>query len=101
MFDELIKHVGQTAGTLLEVWRKLDDCSEYLAVKDSCGTVFYSVADQPGGFGSQYCRRRIAECLNLDRPWDWRAYDSVEPWVLETVQTLRAADDGMVGSCRF
>lgn len=87
---DLVDLPVQRAANLLDVWNKVEDCFEYLTLRDSFGTVGYSVPDgSKPGFGSQYCRRRIAEYLNLERPWDWRAYDSVEPFLLDTVETLR------------
>lgn len=89
--DELVDFPVQRASNLLEAWTKVEDQLEYLIFRDGFGTVGYCL---PGGsklgFGSQYCRRRITEYFNLERPWDWRAYDSVEPFLLDTVETLRA-----------
>ena len=100
--DELVEFPVQRADNLLDVWHKAENYTEYLALKDACGTVVYCVPRDPkGGFGSQYCRRKIAEYLNLEQPWDWRAYDSVEPFLLETVETLLAVQDGVSDSCRF
>jgi diadenosine tetraphosphate (Ap4A) HIT family hydrolase len=94
--DDVVDFQVQRAATLLEVWNKVEDCLEYLALRDGFGTVGYCVPDgSRPGFGSQYCRRRIAEYLNLGRPWDWRAYDSVEPFLLDTVEALRETYDGL------
>jgi diadenosine tetraphosphate (Ap4A) HIT family hydrolase len=88
---EIVDFRVQHASTLLEAWSRVEDSVEYLALRDGFGAVGYCAPGESGmGFGSQYCRRRIVEHFDLERPWDWRAYDSVEPFLLETVEALRA-----------
>lgn len=89
-YGELLDFSVHHADNLLDVWSELKDCSEYLAVKDSHGTVVYCTPNESSrGFGSQFLRRSIAEYLSIEQPWDWRAYTSPEPFLLETVETLR------------
>lgn len=97
---ELIEYVGQSAENLFEVWSNLQGCSEYLVAKDSFGTVV-SYKPNKRGFGSQYCRRRIAEFFNLEQPWDWKAYNSVEPFLLESVEMFRKTHKGVLDLWRF
>lgn len=56
----------------------------YILARDTTGNIS-SRSIGPGSrnqFPSQYFRRRLAELLGTDTPWDWRLYRSPEPDVI-------------------
>ncbi len=88
---ELFKLKSFRTESLIDAWQGAKASEEYLVVEDCHGNVSYAVADiSSRGFGSQYARRRLTEHFQLDAPWDWRAYNWVEPKLLQTIKSFRS-----------
>lgn len=70
---------------------QLEFSSLYLLIHDTEGQVAF--AEPSAGdldvFSSQYIRRRLVDVFNLRASWNWRDYNSVEPWLVETVNTFK------------
>lgn len=85
--SQLLKLNGTQYDDLVSAWAAVVNKPEYLVAQSigRCPEVF--VPSRPdAGFGSQYCRKQMAEFFGLRAPWDWRQYGNVEPFLLETVR---------------
>jgi diadenosine tetraphosphate (Ap4A) HIT family hydrolase len=64
---------------------ELHSADEYLLLAADDAVLFRDLRVDAGAFPSQFFRRRLAEHFQLTAPWDWRAYDAVEPALLDTL----------------
>jgi diadenosine tetraphosphate (Ap4A) HIT family hydrolase len=85
---DLLPDKARKAPSLLAAWQELRESNHYLLFRDTDGkTMFFEPPmAPPDTFSSQYFRRQLAQHFDLKTAWDWRAYDYLEPWVLETLE---------------
>ena len=88
----LLPKTAQVSTNILDALHDLRASSLYLLVRDTEGNVAFSIPEHGmlDIFSSQFVRRKLVDYFDLDVPWDWREYDQVEPWLIETLRTLEA-----------
>lgn len=98
--NELMRLSGQRTKDLNHAWSEVMSASEYLVIRDTSGSVvcFTNTASQRA-FESQFVRRRLADHYKLDRPWDWRSYDAIEPDLVSTYTRLRVPSRSRDNEC--
>ncbi|MEW6412785.1 MAG: HIT family protein [Candidatus Zixiibacteriota bacterium] len=81
----------QDTTDLIDAWLQLRNADNYLVARDTHGsTGLIDLRDsKDSDFPSQYMRRRLAELYGVQKSWDWRSYQTIEPWLIETVHKLR------------
>lgn len=80
--------------SLLDAWAFHRDGGNYIVLRDTLGKIS-SIGEQSlstHNIGSQYVRRKLAEIFGVQRPWDWREYDSPEHDLLSAYKELRFSD---------
>ena len=86
--NELLEREYQLALNLEEAWRQLRNSRQYMLIRDTHRCSGYVSLNQISGaeYPSQYMRRRLVQHFNLNKHWDWRSYQSIEPWLIGTIK---------------
>lgn len=88
MFD-FFKHRHILSSSLTSGLSQLVDAKEYLLAinpDNTCGTLNLSNFSEE--YPSQYFRRKLSEHFSLESSWDWRKYNSPEPWLVDSLNEL-------------
>lgn len=81
----LFPEAEQRFERLAAAWIALQGVDHYLLFGDTNETRVHDLRTEPNRFPSQFFRRRLVEHFELNAPWDWRAYDHVEPALVRTL----------------
>ena len=87
-FDNAFKSNSE----LIDAYRSLKGCENYLLMGDAEETVFAPAAEFSSMPPSQYFRKRLCEHFQLSRKWNWREACFPENDLIETVRRFQAAD---------
>ncbi|UUO07861.1 hypothetical protein M4951_05990 [Blastopirellula sp. J2-11] len=80
--------------SLLDAWSFHEKGNNYIVLRDTFGEIA-SIGQEVmsmHNIGSQYVRRKLVEIFGVQRPWDWREYESPEQDLLSAYRELRFAD---------
>lgn len=100
LHSELMLSRGRCSKSLSHAWNATKNLSEYLVIRDTSGSVaWYTTQSPQHSFGSQYLRQRLVEHYQLNRPWNWRHYNAIEPDLIATYRRLRTFRGTMTKKC--
>lgn len=88
MFD-FFKQKYLVSSSLVSGLNRLVDAQEYLLAinpDNTCGTL--NLSESLEKYPSQYFRRKLSEHFGLEGSWDWRKYNSPEPWLVDSINEL-------------